>query len=46
MVERVNATIKVERYNNLKELKDDLIEVSLNKFLICYNINRRYSGLK
>ncbi len=46
MVERVNgtiknATIKVETYKNIKELKEDL-----QKFLIYYNINRRDGSLR
>jgi transposase InsO family protein len=46
MVERVNgtiknATIKVEEYNNIDELKSDL-----TKFLIYYNTNRRHGGLR
>jgi len=46
MIKRVNATIKnatikVEEYENIEEVKKDL-----NKFLIFYNFNRRHGSLK
>ena len=46
MVERVNgtiknATIKVEEYDNIEDVKKDL-----NKFLIYYNFNRRHGSLR
>jgi transposase-like protein len=46
MVERVNgtiknATIKVEEYKNIDDVKKDL-----NKFLIYYNFNRRHGSLR
>ncbi len=46
MVERANgtiknATIRVETYKNIKELKEDL-----RKFLIYYNTNRRHGSLR
>jgi transposase-like protein len=46
MVERVNgtiknATIKVEEYKNIEDIKLDL-----NKFLIYYNFNRRHGSLR
>ena len=36
-----NATITVEDYSNIKEVKSEL-----NKFLIYYNCNRRYGSLR
>lgn len=46
MVERVNgtiknATIKVEDYENIDDVKQDL-----NKFLVYYNFNRRHGSLR
>jgi len=46
MVERANgiiknSTIKVENYENIEQMSEDL-----NKFLIYYNTNRKYGGLR